>query len=119
MKNFKTDFENLVINNIDLSGYDVEQDGMTEQEQITFVLNCFKDEFEYKNNIVRYPNRINRCSEWLRGLPSVLTVPFYNIEIDDFLLKIGMINENSSDNVLIEKREKYWLMCAKSLLNFK
>lgn len=53
-----------------------------------------------------------KCKDYLQGLPSVCTVPFYNGEILEILGKNGIytpIHETMIDELI----EKYWLGCGK------
>ena len=80
MKNFKTFYENIIVNHIDLEAYDLSND-INLYDKINTVYNIFKSEYLYENNIKRYRTEENCFKNWLMGLPSVLTVPFYNYEI--------------------------------------
>lgn len=54
---------------------------LNDDEKIKYVLDTF--EFEYNNayNKRTYPNLIERFSQWLRGLPTALSVAYANYEI--------------------------------------
>jgi hypothetical protein len=45
-------------------------------------------------------------SDWLSGLPSLITLPFYNSEILAMMKEIGTINEKTT-----EKRKDSLLVC--------
>lgn len=84
MKNYKTFYENIIINSIDLEAYDLNNEVYL-YDKIKTTYNIFKSEYLYENNLKRYGTEQNCFKNWLMGLPSVLTVPFYNYDI----LKLG------------------------------
>lgn len=55
-------------------------------------------------------NTPKACKDYLQGLPSVCTVPFYNGEILDILATQGIARktEQGNDNLI----EDYWLECG-------
>lgn len=53
---------------------------------------------------------ISSVKEWLQGLPSAITFPFYNADIIEGLGKVGLDVEKGDDYDLIDI---YWLMLAK------
>ena len=88
-KNYKTFFENTIIDNIDFEGYNLPNDGYL-YDRIKTLYNIFNSEYGFM--IERVGERKAFC-EWLQGLPSSLTVPFnyydiltnaknYGIELD-------------------------------------
>lgn len=75
--NYYTFFENTILNNIDFDGYELP--GFTNDfDKVQNVYNIFIDEYGW--NVERIGTQ-NAFKEWLQGLPSVLTVPFYNYDI--------------------------------------
>jgi hypothetical protein len=92
MKNHKTLYENLIIQNIDLDAYDIEEG--TEFENIQNVHKIFLSEYGHE---VKRIGEVKAFKEWLQGLPSVLTVPFYNGEILNIAYLHGMIKANASE----------------------
>lgn len=52
------------------------------------------------------------CHDYLRGLPSVCTVPFYNGEILETLKQHG-IDVSQDEDRQYELIEVYWLECGK------
>lgn len=53
------------------------------------------------------------CHDYLQGLPSVCTVPFYNGEILELMEKNGITRK--SENARYGLIEKYWRECGKAL----
>ena len=52
-------------------------------EKIAFVMSCYDLEFNHKFNQARYPNDQQRFANWLAGLPSAISIPFYDRDIID------------------------------------
>jgi uncharacterized membrane protein len=53
------------------------------------------------------------CKDYLQGLPSVCTVPFYNSGILELFAKHGITRKTDNGNCgLIEQ---YWVACGKAL----
>ena len=90
MKNHRTFYENIIIDSIDLEAYNLSNDVYL-YDKIETTYNIFKSEYLYESNLKRYGTEQNCFKNWLQGLPSVLTVPFYNYEI----LKLGRENFKS------------------------
>ena len=79
--NYKTFYENIILDNIDLEPYDLSND-MYLYDKVITLFNIFKKEYVHEFNLKQYKGNLTIIfAEWLRGLPTVLTVPFYNYEI--------------------------------------
>lgn len=114
--NFKTMYEQLIIDNIDLDGYGIDNDGYL-YDKIKTVYNIFKS--EYGHEVIRQGSEVKAFKEWLTGLPSVLTVPFYNYDI----LNIGYINGLIKADATEEEEDKfldeYWIKLANAFFTLK
>jgi hypothetical protein len=131
MKNYKTFFENTILSNIDFTGYEVNPEN--DFDKIKEVYKTFKSEFLHENN--KHQNKVFLFSEWLRGLPSVLTVPFYNYEIlenaknEGFFTTVRISSENGQRNEpskgkILENQENrfldnYWLNLSNAFFTLK
>ena len=117
--NTKLDFyQNILVNSIDLESYDINND-VSLYDKIKTVYNIFKQEYLFPANLKRYGNEVNCFKEWLQGLPSVLTVPFYNYEILELGKNNGALNTGASEareNIFLEK---YWVNLAHSFFILK
>lgn len=79
-KEFRQKMEGYILSCIDTEAY--EKTFQTDKEKLNFVYNCFLSEFWYDNNRLRYKgNEIIGFSEYLKGLPSVITIDFENYRI--------------------------------------
>ena len=78
MKNANKFYESILLNNIDLSEYKAEEKTSL-KEVLNTVYEIHKREYVHQNN--QHLSKNELFSEWLQGLPSVLTVPFYNYDI--------------------------------------
>ena len=95
----KTYFEQIIIENIDLESYELSNDVYL-YDKIKTLYNIFKMEYGY--NIERMGERRAFC-EWLQGLPSALTVPFYNYDI----LNRAYLHDAIKANATEEQEEKF------------
>ena len=85
MRTTKTFYEQTIIDNIDFSGYEDSLDilGVSMREgfdhelyvNIHNLFHIFMCEYSWR--VVQLGNNTKAFSEWLSGLPRVLTVPFY------------------------------------------
>ena len=80
-----TFFEKTIIDAIDFEGYN-EPENMDLYTKIQTLHKTFKSEYVHDNN--KHLSEAFLFSEWLSGLPSSCTVPFYNSEI----LQNGLLN---------------------------
>lgn len=94
-----TFFEQTIIENIDLESYDLSNDVYL-YDKIKTLYNIFK--MEYGWNIERMGERRAFC-EWLQGLPSALTVPFYNHDI----LNRAYLHDAIKANATEEQEDKF------------
>jgi hypothetical protein len=109
-----TFFEQTVINNIDFDGYGIINDGYL-YDKIKTLYDIFKREYVHENN--KHLNEVYLFASWLQGLPSTLTVPFYNGEILENALLAGLdvSTEDKEDSFLNE----YWNNLAKAFFTLK
>lgn len=106
-----TFYEKIIINNIDLSDYYNDFDTtMNPKTVFNKIFNIFVDEYLYSNNMSI--SKIVLFSEWLRGLPSTLTIPFYNYDILKEAKHNGIVLV--TDNEEYEFLEAYFNNCAKA-----
>jgi len=104
-----THYEQTIIDSITLEEY-IETVPTELLDKIKEVYKIFKSEYVHENN-KKYPE-VNLFKEWLQGLPSVLTVPFYNSEILENGKKAGysIAGERSEDNFL----NLYFARCSEA-----
>lgn len=72
-----TFFEKTIIVNIELSDYGINDDAEL-FDKINKLYEVFKSEYGF---MIERVGKYNAFKEWLQGLPSVLTIPFYNYDI--------------------------------------
>ena len=71
--------------------------------------NVYRDEYGYNGVSPK------ACMNYLQGLPSVCTVPFYNGEILELLAAQGISRKTEYGQCALI--EKYWLECGKAFYN--
>lgn len=74
MKTAYTFYEKTIIDNIELDNFDLTDNF----DKVKKVHAIFLDEYGY---MVQRVGQVNAFKEWLQGLPTVLTVPFYYHEM--------------------------------------
>jgi hypothetical protein len=114
MTNVYTFFEKTIIDNIDFEGYGINNDCYL-YDKIKTLYNIFKKEYVHDNN--KHLNENYLFAEWLKGLPSVLSVPFYNFEIlqNGLLSGFDLSTEDKEDRFLSE----YWINLSNAFFNLK
>ena len=109
-----TFFEKTIIDNIDFEGYGISNDCYL-YDKIKTLYNIFKQEYVHKNN--QHLSEKVLFAKWLQGLPSVLTVPFYNAEILENAKSYGieLKTEDKEDQFLAD----YWINLSKAFFTLK
>ena len=112
---YMTHYEKIIITNIDLDAYNIDSSNLSELEKINIIFELFKK--EYIHNFNRRKDIKKEFASWLQGLPSLLTVPFYNSEIltDALLAGFNLPNEDTEDVFL----EMYWLNLSNAFFTLK
>ena len=118
MKNYKTFYENTILDNIDFDGY-----GLTVTDNFGKVKethSIFKREYDHE---IKRQGEVKAFAEWLRGLPSVLTVPFYYHEILSNGAKWVQENKDKGLRAAMKKEDKfldeYWDKLAVAFFTLK
>jgi len=114
--NFKTMYENIIIDNIDFDGYGIDNDGYLYDKIIT-VYNIFKS--EYGHAVKQYGNETKAFEEWLRGLPTVLSVPYYTHDILNIGYINGLIKADATDEEEDKFLNEYWGKLANAFFTLK
>lgn len=110
----KTFYEQTIIDSIEFEGYDYSND-MNLYGKIKAIYNIFKKEYIHKNN--SFMNEEILFTEWLQGLPSVLTVPFMNYDILQNAKKAGIVLETEQQkNTFIDA---YWTRLSNAFFTLK
>lgn len=69
----------------------------TEAARLAFVVECFNNEFWYKENRIRYKNPVRGFSEWLMGLPSVIHIDYTYYDILRIAVEWGSLQEGATE----------------------
>lgn len=131
MSNYKTFYENTIVDNIDLESYGLSNDVYL-YDKIKTTYNIFKQEHGF---MIERVGEENAFKEWLMGLPSVLSVPFYNYDILENAKKAGFFmvtlidNDGNREQVMADGRtllrkqdkflETYWAELSLAFFNLK
>ena len=106
-----THYEQIILNSIDLEGYDT-KDHEDIKDVLSEVIGIFESEYLHSNN--RRIPYVKNLASWLQGLPTVLTVPFYNFEILENAVEYGYTFENEFDEDSFVST--YFESCANALI---
>jgi len=105
-KSYKKE-EQYIINAITSEGYDVTPE--TVQEKLQFLYNTFYTEYNW--HIHRY-GEFKALSEWLQGLPSSISIVFYNYDILELAKSFGSLPDNATDKEEQKILDNYWKFMA-------
>lgn len=115
-----TFYETTIIENIDFDAYGYSNDSPL-LDKIKTLYNIFKKEYVHKNN--EHLSEVYLFSQWLQGLPSVLTVPFYYDEILENATKYATQNNDKLLTKQMKKEEEflnnYWKELATAFFKLK
>lgn len=115
-----TFYEQTILDNIDFESYGFDND-VSRYDKIKTLYNIFKREYVHGNN--QHQGEIFLFSEWLRGLPSTLTVPFYNGEILENALQFAKDNGDKALRAKLKDEDKflndYWGNLSKAFPTLK
>lgn len=102
-----------ILSCIDGSDYGVKTE--TDKEKISFVFDCFLNEYCFKDNLKRYGSYQSLFANWLMGLPSSINIDFENYAIieklKDFRLITEFTTEKKIDLLLSQWFEKIASKC--------
>ena len=108
-----------LINSINLSGYDYPRYNpgvsnlVTEDEyNISALLEIFTSEYGWR---VAQVGRTTAVMDWLQGLPSSITIPFYNHEILKMAKSWGSLPVDATEKQEDKLLENYWRFMANKL----
>ena len=101
-KQIKLELFKIVNDSIYTEAY-TDQEFSTVAEKCQYVLECFEN--EYCDH--REPNYTKRVAGWLQGLPSIMTVPFYNNEIIEIGYKLDLIKKGKRQTTTENNEQKF------------
>ena len=110
-----TFFEQVIIENIDLESYELSNE-INLFDKVQSAYNIFKSEYGY--NIERMGEKKAFC-EWLQGLPSALTVPFYNHDILNRAYLYNVISANATEQEEDKFLDSYFMNLSNAFFTLK
>jgi hypothetical protein len=99
-KKYIANIENYLIDAIYTEEHKTE--ATTDAQKIAFLMSCYDSEFNHKYNAIRYPNEQQRFANWLAGLPSAISIPFYYndiIELAKQLQEVDVYSEKTEQRI--------------------
>lgn len=103
--------QQLILENIDSDGYGVNI--KTDIDKIKFLKKTFLDEYGWAVGRMGLQSAVE---SWLRGLPSSLTLPFYNDEILEVAKQWGSLPINSTEKQEDKILNNYWKLMAANVV---
>lgn len=108
---YYTFYESTILDSIDLSAYGI--DATTNFDKVQAVYKIFLS--EYGHEIARQRgNEVAAFREWLMGLPSVLTVPFYYCDQIKRAYVHGLLPANCTESQEDEFCQSFFDNCAQA-----
>lgn len=100
----------LVVDSVDL---DILSEYYSLSDELEFTQVCAMLKEIAQKEVSHYFTRHNQSSawaisEWLRGLPSVVTIPFTYYDIEILLRKNGTIQDNDNEVKIEKALDNYW-----------
>lgn len=69
----------------------------SDKERVNYVISRYTTEYDHDYNKKVYPNRMERFSQWLMGLPSCFNIDFENYRIIELAKEWGAIPANATE----------------------
>jgi hypothetical protein len=109
-----THYEQIILDNIDFEGYNLSND-VSRYDKVKTLYNIFKREYVHENN--KHLKEVVLFAKWLQGLPTVLSVPFYNFEILESGLLAGYdLSDETKEEIFLAN---YWLNLSNAFFTLK
>lgn len=103
-------FKGLILSCVDSSGYDVDLDNATDAQKIAFLADTIHSELGW---MLEKQTAFTMAKDWLQGLASACTIPFYNCQIVEWLESKGFIVTPHNEYKAIDQ---YWDNAAFALV---
>jgi len=114
-----TFYEQTIIDNIDFNGYGISAEdceAMELYDKVQKIYEIFLGEYGHKLKIT---SRENAFADWLQGLPTTLSVPFYYNEILENAKKAGIDYTNKSEKLQDAFLQRYWINLSNAFFTLK
>jgi hypothetical protein len=111
-KKYLQNIETYILDAINTEDHKINNiDTYTGAQKIAFLMACYNSEYNHKYNVRRYPNEQERFANWLAGLPSVISLPYYG---DNIIILAQELQEVENFPKATEKRiiENYFNFMA-------
>jgi hypothetical protein len=105
-------YKRFILDNIDNSSYS-EKPLDSVEDKITFLRDTFQAEYGW--SIDRYGMQ-RALTEWLQGLPSAVSLPFYNHDILELAKNAGTLKHYASEKEEDKILENYFSFMANKIL---
>ena len=116
-KKYQENFRKYIFDAIDPEVYGKKIS--TLKGKLDFLFETFKDEYECKYIKMAKPRLEDRLAGWLSGAPSVINIPFYNVEI----LELARDLAEATDHEIAAKEQRiisgYYNFMAGQIIKLK
>lgn len=108
-------YQEYIISCITVDDYDFDECSapQTDTEKLQFLYNTFVSEYGF--NIKRYGIQ-KAVAEWLSGLPSVITLDFYNCDIIERAQQYGSLKADATEAETDRLLARYWVFMSMQIL---
>ena len=85
---------------------------ISDKDRVNYAYADFQRGANYPYNLKQFPNEQMRLSDYLQGLPGMLSVYYTNYDILQFAVKTGAIPENYTDKQADKILDNWWSFIA-------
>lgn len=111
----KKAFEQYLIECINSEVYEVI--AITNKQKLNFLMDTFKKEYVYPENVKRYGSEQNIFAEWIKGLPSSFGIDFANYQIIIKAKEFGFIPRNATEKQEDKALSLWWSSVAQTIFS--
>lgn len=108
-------YKKLILECFDFTGYTVQAENDTPEAQVACAYSIFLSEMGWQLKAPYNKPLADVCQQWLQGLASACTIPFYNNDILQWGENNGLIKPNASEKKQDQFIDQYWLTTANAL----
>jgi len=105
---FDKTVKNYILDRIDNDGYS-DKELVSNEDKIKFLKNTFYAEYGW---MVERSGECKALSEWYQGLPSAVSIDFYNTDILKLANKWGYLSDNPTESQEYKILDNWWNLLA-------
>lgn len=109
---YKKNYETYILNSIDSEGYDITTN--SDKDKINFFIDTFYKEKGYE---IKRKGLYSTLSEYLSGLPSSISLPYYNEDIINLAIQMGSVDSELNNAQKDKIISNYFSFMAMQIIN--